>query len=136
MSLIKDAIDTVLNSLVKSEPTVEQVQQLYYEEARQGDLESMFCYAMLCFGYNGFKKNIGHIEYYLSLAANKGHNDAQYFLGLSYYEGEFLDQDINKGTFWLTISSVNGNADAEDYIDRIEPLTVNLFPRPSSSNLT
>ncbi|NQY38079.1 MAG: sel1 repeat family protein [Alteromonadaceae bacterium] len=135
MPQFKHVYDFLVGKFKREKITNEQIQQHCFDEAKQGVVESMFCYAFLCLGYSGFKKSIGHTEYYLNLAANKGHSEAQYYLGLFYYEGEVFSKDIEKGAFWLKISAVNGNTDAEDYLEKLDPLTINIFPSASSSNL-
>ncbi|WP_237524049.1 tetratricopeptide repeat protein [Shewanella sp. KX20019] len=53
---------------------------------------------------------------WLNIAANKGHTNAQYFLGYCYFEGEYLKKDSEKGMFWLTIAATNGHKEAQKYV--------------------
>ena len=45
-------------------------------------------------------------------AAEKGNDEAQYYLGICYYEGKGVQKDLTKAIQWLRKSADKGNADA------------------------
>ena len=44
----------------------------------------------------------------IRLSAEQGDATAQYYLGLMYYEGESLQQDFQKATYWFTKAAEQG----------------------------
>lgn len=49
-------------------------------------------------------------------AANQGHPDAQYQLGLMYVEGEGVSQDMHEAYGWFQLASENHHRDAQAYM--------------------
>ena len=46
-------------------------------------------------------------------AADQGHSDAQFNLGIMYLEGEGVDQDFKEAMRWIRKSADKGDADAQ-----------------------
>jgi TPR repeat protein len=117
MTSLLDRLKLLVSYFDRNDISDEQILQHHYLEAKDGVVESMYSYAILCLSDFGGAKNLGHAEYWLNLSANKGNTEAQYFLGMLYFEGEFLDRKEDKGKYWLTISAANGNGDALRYLE-------------------
>ena len=117
MSSLLDTLKATVGSFRKSDITDEQIRQHHYLLAKEDVVESMFNYAILCLSDCGGQKNLGHSEYWLNLAANKGSVDAQYFLGMLYVEGDYFELDKSKGMYWLSISAANGDDRAQCYFE-------------------
>lgn len=67
--------------------------------------------------------NLGQLHYYgdgdyiaaeglFRRAAQSGHSESMYYLGLMYYQGEWLMQDIVKAYMWLQLAVDNGSNSA------------------------
>ena len=56
----------------------------------------------------------------LKIAAEQGYVDAQYNLGVCYYNGDGVRQDDKEAYYWYLISFRNGFTDAEQNVKRIE----------------
>ena len=46
---------------------------------------------------------------YFSAAAEQNHHSAQFYIGLIYYKGEFVNQDISKSIHYFKLSSDQNN---------------------------
>jgi TPR repeat protein len=110
-------LKSLISGFNKPDLTKEQIRHNYYLGAKEGAVDSMFCYGFLCLSDSGGPKNLGHAEYWLNLAANEGSKDAQFYLGIFYYEGEHFEKDEEKGVYWISIAAANGHKEAEDYFD-------------------
>lgn len=117
MTFLLDTLKTTILGFIKPNITDEQIRQHHYLLAKEGVVESMFNYAILCVSDFGGPRNLGHSEYWLSLAANKGLVDAQYFLGMLYTEGDYFEVNKNKANHWLSIAVVNGDIRAQRYFE-------------------
>jgi len=51
-----------------------------------------------------------------TMAAEQGHVEAQFRLGICYRQGEGVDRDEKEGVKWLTKSAEQGNADAQFWL--------------------
>ena len=51
--------------------------------------------------------------------AEVGYAESQLIMGLLYYEGRGVSQDYREAVKWLTKASVQGNDDAQHYLDKI-----------------
>jgi TPR repeat protein len=110
-------LKTVIEKFKGSNVADEQVREHFYSLAKQGDIEAMYSYSLNClFGYGG-SQNLGHAEYYLQLAANKGQVDAQYTLGVFYQNDEYSSRDSEKANYWMTIAASNGHDEAQKFFD-------------------
>ncbi len=49
---------------------------------------------------------------YIQLRAEQGESDAQFLLGLMYFSGRVVEQDLEKGQFWVTKAAEQGNLKA------------------------
>ena len=54
------------------------------------------------------------MAYWFQKAAEQGHSDAQFWLGLSYYKNEGVPWDENKAVYWFQKSAEQGNAGAQN----------------------
>ncbi|MEH6457433.1 MAG: hypothetical protein V7749_13970 [Cocleimonas sp.] len=117
MSSVFNKVKSLISNVFEEESSDLEIREYLQNLAQEGDLDCQCDYAIICLGGFGGPVNIGHGEYWLNLAANKGNSKAQYFLGYCYFEGEYLKQDIEKGKFWLTIAATNGYSDALKYVE-------------------
>jgi TPR repeat protein len=107
----------LISSSFEEEVSDQDIREHLKNNAQKGDLDCQCDYAIVCLDGFGGPVNLGHGEYWLNLAANEGHSNAQYFLGYCYFEGKYLDKDAEKGNFWLTIAASNGHEEAQKYVD-------------------
>jgi TPR repeat protein len=66
----------------------------------------------------------GDIDTALSLwtpLAEQGNAEAQYMLGLIYFNGRFVPKDNDAAEHWLALSAAQGNEDAELLLDVLGP---------------
>ena len=59
------------------------------------------------------------MAYWFQKAAEQGHSDAQFWLGVSYYKNEGLPWDENKAVYWWQKSAEQGNAEAQELLGDI-----------------
>lgn len=102
---------------VNAELSDEQVREYTYERAKGGHNYEQYSYGGFCLIGFGGPVNIGHAEYWLNIAANKGVVEAQFLLGECYFEGIHLHKDIEKGRYWLIVAATNEHEGAKYYID-------------------
>ena len=57
--------------------------------------------------------------YWFRKAANQGHANAQYLLGLEYTSATGVDQDFSKAVFWFRKAANQGHADAKFELDKL-----------------
>ncbi len=57
--------------------------------------------------------------YWFQKAAEQGHSDAQFWLGVSYYRNEGVPWDENKAVYWWQKSAEQGNAEAQELLGDI-----------------
>ena len=50
-------------------------------------------------------RDINKAIYYFSLASNQNHSDAQFALGIIYYNGVYVPRDIKKSIHYLSLAS-------------------------------
>jgi len=113
IEVFKSAIAKLKSSSVSDE----QIREHFYTLATQGNIEAMYSYSLNClFGFGG-PQNLGHAEYWLQLAANKGHTEAQYSLGVFYQTDEYFVSDNEKSNYWMTVAASNGHDEAQSFID-------------------
>ena len=53
-------------------------------------------------------------------AADQGHAEAQFYIGIAYIDGEGVDVDNVEGLKWMKLSAKNGHKDAIKYLKSIE----------------
>ena len=53
--------------------------------------------------------------------AEQGNADAQYMLGLIYFNGRFVEKDDSMAAQWLTLSAAQGNDDAAMLLGVLQP---------------
>jgi len=83
-----------------------------------GDMEAQMTLADLYFqGPGQFKKDLQKAhDYYLS-AAKQGHSSSQLRLGIVYYKGLGVKQNMTEAYKWLRISAIEGNTEAKSYLE-------------------
>ena len=64
------------------------------------------------------KRNEECIHYY-SLSANQNYSKAQYNLGIIYYNGELVPQNIDKAIHYLSLSANQNNSDEQNNLGLI-----------------
>lgn len=109
-----------LSLKTNSEKELIQVRELYYKDAKEGATEDQLNYAVMCLTGEGGAVNVGHGEYWLNIAANKGNARAQAFLGQCYFEGQFFEKDTEKGRHWLIVAATNNDESAKSYLNGID----------------
>ncbi len=116
--------------------TVESKNKYYsqLDGAYVGNIENMYCIAVYLRLGVDVERNINRSNYWLKKAAEKGHKDAKYLLGITCFE---QDMPLN-GVMWLEQSSRGGNASAsfelskfyfeeEDYDNQIKYLQIAIM---------
>ena len=68
----------------------------------------------------GYTQNIDKAIELLILAGEKGNADAQYVLGLAYYDGEGVEQSHSKAVYWLQKACENGFEEACEFLNKIK----------------
>ncbi len=53
--------------------------------------------------------------------AEQGNADAQYMLGLIYFNGRYVEKDEDEASKWLELSAAQGNSDAELLLGVLAP---------------
>ena len=87
-------------------PVDEQHWELLRKAAEFGSVEAqrdLGCYYAV--GNEGLEKDEMESRKWYTLAAEKGHADAQYNLGLMWFNGEGGSKDIDKAIYWFTLSA-------------------------------
>jgi TPR repeat protein len=67
----------------------------------------------------------GDIDTALSLwtpLAEQGNADAQYMLGLIYFNGRYVEKNDDEAAKWLQLSAAQGNSDAELLLGVLAPV--------------
>jgi len=62
---------------------------------------------------NGVEQDRAQAMYWMTKAAEGGHDDAQCYLADHYLDGKGVEQDFNKAFYWYTESAERGNSDAQ-----------------------
>ena len=60
------------------------------------------------------KKNYKQAVYWYTKSAQQGHLEAQYNLGLIYYNGAGIPQNYNEAVYWFTKSAQQGDPKAQN----------------------
>ncbi|KAK8842425.1 hypothetical protein M9Y10_026008 [Tritrichomonas musculus] len=89
--------------------------EYYKHSADQGDIESMFNYAVILEEGNGIDKNKKEASHYYKLAADHGHVDAMVNYAFMLYDGDGIDENKKESAHYYKLSADQGNVDAMFY---------------------
>ena len=67
-------------------------------------------------GINGYRKDAQNAVYWYRKAAEQGHTDAQYNLGIIYSWGQGVPQNSEQGAYWVRKAADKGHHQAEDHM--------------------
>ncbi len=87
----------------------------YKKSADNGNVKAAYEYALLCLDENAGINLVDEGINYLNIAAVSGYADAQYELGVYYYNGKYVSKSINKSLKWLEKAISNGSTLAMKY---------------------
>ena len=89
----------------------------YYIASELESAEALFNLGtMYRFGYGGKTMNKSVAAQYFHRAAEKGHIDAQYWIGYMYYTGEGLPKNRERAIEWLTKAAEKGDGPAREWL--------------------
>jgi len=99
--------------------------EILLKQAEKGDSEAMLTVARAYEGgINGAEKDVKSALWWLLQSANAGNAQAQYDLSLWYSDGFHCEVDHQKSVYWCKRSAVQGNEDAQDYLDFLQAFDV------------
>lgn len=86
----------------------------------RGDADAQYQLARLyCNGADGVEPDSHKALFYCRLAAESGHPDAQYGLGMFYHEGDMVHKDEKLALKWLLRAAIQGNARASSLVQTL-----------------
>ena len=84
------------------------------EKAKTGNVNAQYTlgrYYLL--GSNGVERSYSKAAYWWEKAAEQGHSNAQYNIGVCYSNGEGVEQSYSKAIYWYKKAAEQGNSDAQ-----------------------
>ena len=84
------------------------------EKAKTGNVNAQYTLGGYYFlGSNGVEQSYSKAAYWWEKAAEQGHGDAQFNIGVCYYEGNGIKQSYSKAIYWYKKAAEQGNSDAQ-----------------------
>ena len=84
------------------------------EKAKTGNENAQYTLGgYYCFGSNGVEQSYSKAAYWWEKAAEQGHSDAQFNLGVCYSKGEGVEQSYSKAIYWYKKAAEQGNSSAQ-----------------------
>ena len=84
------------------------------EKAKTGNVNAQYTLGGYYFlGSNGVEQSYSKAAYWWEKAAEQGHGDAQFNIGVCYYEGNGIKQSYSKAIYWYKKAAEQGNSSAQ-----------------------
>ena len=84
------------------------------EKAKTGNVNAQYTLGGYYFlGSNGVEQSYSKAAYWWEKAAEQGHGDAQFNIGVCYYEGNGIKQSYSKAIYWYKKAAEQGNSKAQ-----------------------
>lgn len=93
-------------------------EKLFLKALKKGNAGKQFALARE-FAESGDEKDFTRACALYEAAANSGHKDAQFELGILYYDGKRRERDWELAATWFKLAAVNGKAESYKYLGEI-----------------
>ncbi|KAJ8575335.1 hypothetical protein ON010_g3872 [Phytophthora cinnamomi] len=111
VSLVRDDLKEVVTP--RGSPIDANAMQTILHGVQQEQPESLYLLAMVKFYGHGVEQNVGAAVTLLERAAERGHRDAEFALGVLYGRGEGVPRSDSLSASWLAKSAARGHTDAK-----------------------
>ena len=84
------------------------------EKAKTGNVNAQYTLGRYYFlGLNGIKQSYSKAAYWWEKAAEQGHSNAQFNLGICYSDGKGVEQSYSKAAYWYERAAEQGDSKAQ-----------------------
>jgi hypothetical protein len=111
VSLVRDDLKDVATP--RGSPIDEGSMQTILHGVQQEQPESLYLLAMMKFYGHGVDRNLASAVTLLGRAAERGHQDAEFALGVLYGRGEGVPRSDSSSASWLAKSAARGHTAAK-----------------------
>lgn len=107
------------------------------QRAQSGDAGAQFELAEIYFYGTGHQPlDVNTALQWYEKAARNGHVEAQYKLGMFYYNGEIVSKNLSKARNWIKKAAARNHSEAKKRIAVLDPQFKHSQPSPSTSLIT